>query len=330
MSNFGPKTTAEEVCHAFKSQIKDRTFLITGTSAKGLGAKCATSIAHHSPAHIILVSRSKSKVDPVLDEIRKIDPKVSAQFVSCELSDQDSVRQAAEAILKDATISKIDVVINNAGVMAIMDYTLDKHGNELTLSSNHIGHFLLTNLLMPKILAAGKGARIVNLSSYGHRTGVFRFHDPNYDGGKAYNPWTAYGQSKTANILFSVELARRLKDHGIHSFSVHPGVIMTTGLANHIDFEKELPGLMETAQKENPDVEFKLEEIKDVSQGSSSSLWAALDPSLEAQSGGYIQDCQITDAMEYAVNPENAKKLWLYSEEVVGQKFDLRDRSAHH
>lgn len=325
MSSFGPKTTAEEVCDAFKSQIQGRTFLITGTSAKGLGAKCAVSLAKHSPATIILVSRSKAKVDPVIDEIRTINPQVSVQFVPCELSDQDSVRQAAETILNDGSVPKIDVMINNAGVMAILEYSLDKHGNELTLSSNHLGHFLLTNLIMPKILAAGKGARIVNLTSYGHRISSFRFQDPKFDGGKAYDPWTGYGQSKTANILFSVELARRLKDKGIQSYSVHPGVIMETGLATHIDFAKEVPGLMAITKRNNPDLQMSgvIEEPKNHSQGSSSSLVAALDPDLEAQSGAYIADCKVGEALAYATDLENAKKLWAYSEEVVGQKFDL-------
>lgn len=324
MTNFGPETTAEEVCDAFTTQIKGRTILITGTSAKGLGAKCATTLAHHSPAQLILVSRTKAKVDPVIEEIHTINPDVAVHFVSCELSDQDSVRHAAETILKDVSIPKIEIVINNAGVMAVLDYTLDKHGNELTLSSNHLGHFLLTNLLLPKILAAGKGARIINLTSHGHRIGPFRFHDANFDGGKAYDPWSAYGQSKTANILFTVELARRLKEQGIQSFSVDPGLVMTTGLADHLDFASQFPALLEVQQKNNPGVEFSLEgQGKNLSQGSSSSLVAALDPRLEAYSGSYIHDCQITDALPYAVDLENAKKMWAYSEEVVGQKFDF-------
>lgn len=324
MPSFGPKTTAEEVCDAFTSHIQGRTFLITGTSAKGLGAKCAISLAKHSPAKLILVSRSKSKVDPVIEEIRTINPDVSAQFVSCELSDQDSVREAAETILMNASIPKIDVVINNAGIMAVKDYTLDKHGIEMALSSNHIGHFLLTNLLMPRILAAGKGARIVNLTSYGHRISPFRFNDPGFDGGKDYDPWSSYGQSKTANILFSVELARRLKDKGVQSYSVHPGVILETGLGDHIDFFKEIPQLMAATKKNNPDLgPSTLEEPKNHSQGSSSSLMAALDPDLEARSGAYIADCKVGDALAYSLDPDNAKKLWAYSEEVVGQKFEF-------
>ena len=184
MSQFTAQTTGEEVCEAFPSQIKGQTFLVTGTSANGLGAKFATILAKYSPAQIILVSRSKSKVDPVVDEIKSVNKNIVVKFVPCELSDQDSVRSAAETILSDAEISKIDVVVNNAGVMALLDYQVDKQGNEMQFSANHLGHFLLTNLIMPKILAAGAGARIINLTSLGHRIGPFRFNDPTFSGGK--------------------------------------------------------------------------------------------------------------------------------------------------
>lgn len=184
MSQFTSQTRGEDVCEAFPSRIQGRTFLVTGTSANGLGAKFATMLAKHSPAQIILVSRSKSKVDPVVDEIKSSNSSISVKFVPCELSDQDSVRSAAETILSDSEIEKIDVVVNNAGLMAMLEYQVDNRGNEMQLSANHIGHFLLTNLIMPKILAAGAGARIINLTSHGHRIGPFRFNDPKFSDGK--------------------------------------------------------------------------------------------------------------------------------------------------
>lgn len=184
MSQFTAQTTGEEVCEAFASQVKGKTFLITGTSANGLGAKFATILAKYSPAQIILVSRSKSKVDPVIGEIKSADSSISVKFVPCELSDQESVRSAAEAVISDAEIQKIDVVVNNAGLMALLEYQVDKQGNEMQFSANHLGHFLLTNLVMPKIIAAGAGARIINLTSLGHRIGPFRFNDPKFGGGK--------------------------------------------------------------------------------------------------------------------------------------------------
>ncbi|KAG8161002.1 hypothetical protein KVR01_009266 [Diaporthe batatas] len=324
MSQFNSQTTAEEVCEAFPSEIKGRTFLITGTSANGLGARLATTLAKYSPAQIILVSRSKSKVDPVVEEIKSANSSVSVKFVPCELSDQDSVRSAAETILSDSEIAKIDVVVNNAGLMAVLEYQVDKKGNEMQLSANHIGHFLLTNLIMPKILAAGAGARIINLTSLGHRIGPFRFNDPTFSGGKEYDPWSAYGQSKTANILFATELARRLKPHNIQSFAVHPGLILSTGLGVHMDFMAQLPALQAAAEKNNPGLEWSAEgHAKNDSQGCATGLTAALDPGLEAHSGAYLEDCAVSKALEYATDLENSRKLWAYSEEIVGQKFDF-------
>lgn len=324
MSQFKSQTRGEEVCEAFPSQIKGRTFLITGTSANGLGAKFATILAKYSPAQIILVSRSKSKVDPVVDEIKSVNSDISVKFVPCELSDQESVRSAAEKILSDAEIKKIDVVVNNAGLMAILDYQVDKQGNEMQFSANHVGHFLLTNLIMTKILAAGSGARIINLTSLGHRIGPFRFNDPKFSGGKEYDPWSAYGQSKTANVLFSVELARRLKSRNIQSFAVHPGLILSTSLGSHMDFMAQLPALQAAAEKNNPGLTWSAEgHAKDDSQGCATALTAALDPSLAAETGAYLEDCAVSKALGYATDLENAKKLWAYSEELVGQKFDV-------
>lgn len=327
---FNNRTTAEEVCDAFPSQIKGKTILITGASINGMGAKYAQVLSKYSPAQILLVSRSQAKVDPVIEEVHATNPSVDVKFIQCELSDQDSVRRAATAILEDKTVTKIDIVINNAGVMAIQKYTVDKQGNEMQFSSNHLGHFLLTNLIMSKIFAAGEGSRIVNLTSHGHRISPFHFDDPKFDGGKTYDPWQGYGQSKTANILFSVELARRLEPHGIQAFAVHPGLITSTGLASHMeDFMAEVPALLAAVQKNNPgDVESWSTEVmghqaKDDSQGCSSALVAALRPEWKGQSGRYVQDCQLSEAMGYALDGENAKKLWGYSEEVVGQKFDL-------
>lgn len=138
------------------------------------------------------------------------------------------------------------------------------------------------------------------------------------------DPWSAYGQSKTANILFTVELARRLGPHNIQSFAVHPGLILTTGLGVHMDFMAELPALQAAAEKNNPGRDWGLHDSpKNDSQGCATGLAAALDPGLEAQSGAYVEDCAVSKAFEYATDVENAKKLWAYSEEVVGQKFDI-------
>lgn len=329
MSPFGFSTTAEEIVSTFDSRIQGRTFLITGTSASGLRAYVATSLARGSPAHLILVARTKSKVDPVIAEIAAKHPSVQTTFVEADLSDLDSVRRAASQINDDdngTRIPHIDVVVNNAGVMAIPDYTLDKQGHEMTLSSNHLGHFLLTNLLMPKILASGAGARIVNVTSTGHRMSPFRFSDWNFSGGKTYDGWTAYGQSKTANILFTVELARRLESRGVKSYAPHPGLIFETSLASHLDVGgTDWEELTRVSERNNGRPTFFLDDDapKTPAQGAAPLLAAALDPAFDDRSGSYVADCQVREPMEYARDPEAAVRLWKLSEELVGQEFKL-------
>ncbi|TLD21151.1 hypothetical protein PspLS_09294 [Pyricularia sp. CBS 133598] len=322
MATFGRETTAEEVVSALPSNVKGRTFLITGASADGLGAYMATSLAHASPEALILIARSEAKVAPVIKEIASIDPSIRAIFVPVDLTDQERVRAAAVTILEDRQISKIDITINCAGIMYVEEFTTDAKGNELQFSANHIGHFLLTNLLMPKILAAGEGSRIVNITSHGHELSDVWWSDPTFNKGKDYHGWSGYGQSKTANILFTVELARKLKDRGIVSLAVHPGVIAGTGLFQHVPMEKLDEG--DAISRRNTGLPFTLDTpFKTSSQGSSSGLAAALDPELAAHSGSYIQNCKAGTPREYALDGEKAKKLWTMTEELVGQKFDL-------
>lgn len=325
MTSFGNKTQSEEVVEAFASRIHGRTFLITGTSANGIGAAAAIALARAEPEHIILVGRSKAKVDPVIEEIAAVNPKVKATFVQCELSDFDSVRKAGAEILDNKDIAKIDAILNNAGVMAVTEYTKDKQGYELQLSSNHLGHFLLTSIIIPKVLAAGAGSRIVNVTSRGHSIGPFRFDDYNFSDGNEYEPWTAYGQSKTANILFSVELSRRLAGKGIKAFSVHPGGILETGLATHLDLErlKDIPAIAKRNNGWDSFPPLDPATFKTASGGAATELAAVLDPSFDSKSGAYVKDCQIAEALDYATDAQNAQRLWRLSEELVGQKFDI-------
>lgn len=322
-AEFHGLTTSEEVIDLFASRVKGRSFVITGTGALGIGAYTALALARAAPAHLVLVSRSASTTQPAIEDIKAAAPNVPVTFVQCDLSDQDAVRAAAATILQVTPV--IDVLINNAGIMAIQDYTTDKHGNEIQLSANHIGHFLLTNLLTPALLAAAKTreeARVVNLTSIGHRISPFRFGDYNFSGGAAYNPWIAYGQSKTANILFSAGLTKRLGASGVTSTAVHPGNIWGTGLPVHIDVEKDLKDIEAVALRETGrEWVWEPPRAKTKSQGSSTTLVAALDPDVSARSPAFLSNCQIRDPYDYALDPENVEKLWKLSEELVGQKF---------
>lgn len=208
------------------------TVVITGPTAGGLGAQTAIFLAKGKPAEILLLGRTGAKSTSVIEEIKSISPSTSVKFVQVDLTRFDSIRKAADSI--NSSVHKIDVLINNAGIMGVKDYTVTPEGLESQFGANHIGHFLLTNLIMSKIESAGQGSRIVNLTSNGHQMHEMRFDDYNFENGKIYDRWLAYGQSKTANILFTVGLAMRLSSKGILSFAVHPGAIRTN-LGSDID-----------------------------------------------------------------------------------------------
>ena len=214
------------------------------------------------------------------------------------------------------------LLVNNAGVMACpLERT--EQGWEMQFGTNHMGHFLLTCLLVPQ-LRAGAPGRVVNLSSAGHRFADVDFEDPNYES-RAYDKWESYGQSKTANVLFSVELNRRLSGAGIEAFAVHPGGIMTN-LGRHLQKE-DIEELMSRAPG-GQGIQWKT-----VEQGAATSVWAATAPELTGHGGIYLEDCQVSKPKQsddqdggfaaYAVDPESAKRLWTLSEELLGEKFTL-------
>ncbi|KAH6720400.1 hypothetical protein BKA61DRAFT_640718 [Leptodontidium sp. MPI-SDFR-AT-0119] len=320
MSQFNATTSGADVVAAFPDKVEGKTFVITGPTAGSLGAQTALFLASGKPSTILLLGRTASKVSSVISEIQALSPSTKVQFIPLDLTRFESVRAAASTI--NNTVSKIDVLINNAGIMGVTEYTLTPEGIESQFGANHIGHFLLTNLLLPKLEAAGNGARIVNLSSSGHQLGEVRLDDYNFDNGKAYDPWAAYGQSKTANILFTVSLAEKLASRGILAFAVHPGSIAETNLGTHV--EMGMWGYVIQAFVDRGFPNPMLSPLKSLAAGTSSTLYAALDPSLQAgNSGSYIADAAITETPDYAHTPAIAEKLWVLSEKIVGEKFRL-------
>lgn len=220
--------------------------LITGVSPESIGSSTALAVASQSPSLLILASRTQSKLDQVVKKIKDAYPKVNVKTVLLDLMSQEAVKKAAGDVSQ--MTDKLDVIVNNAGVMTTtLQHTAE--GIEAQFGSNHIGHFLFTNTLLPLLLESAKSSspgstRIVNLTSLGHRLSPVRFSDYNFEGhelpdeekppanlpamfhgkdGQPYNGFIAYGQGKTANILFSISLTSRLKDHGIVSYAVHPG-----------------------------------------------------------------------------------------------------------
>lgn len=319
MASYGFSTEGTQIVSEFSSQVKDHVFLITGPSEGGVGAETAITLAHSSPSIILLLGRSVAKIQPTIDSIHKVNPSIVTKFVPVNLDSLSSVRSAANVILNDASIPYIDVMINNAGGWG--PYSVTEDGIESTFATNHLSHFLLTNLLMPKVLSAGSNARIINLSSWGHFTSNIRYGDVGFNNGRDYSTVEAYGQSKTANVLFSVGLNQVLNSKGIKSFAVHPGSIKTN-LQNNIT-----PEMMQEGVKLLNELGLPFPERKTAQQGCSTTLRAALDPTLETEGSVYLADCQLsTDPLvvkAYALDKDNALKCWKLSEEMVGEKIEF-------
>ena len=291
--------------------LTGRTALVTGASA-GLGVETTRALASVG-AHVVMAVRDVDKGGAAADAIRADVPQASLEVVPLDLADLDSVRRCAAQV--SAAHSSLQLLINNAGVMA-PPLGRTAQGFELQLGTNHLGHFLLTGLLTP-LLLAGAPARVVNLSSRGHLRSDIDWTDPHYRT-RDYDKWAAYGQSKTANVLFTVELERRLGPRGVHALSLHPGVIMTE-LSRHLS-DADLTALASRVPAGGLT-------LKDVSAGAATTVWAATSPDLEGRGGLYLEDCHIADVTPgdgsggyapYAVDPAAAERLWAWSEAEVG------------
>ena len=246
-SEFGNTTTTDEVISGIR--LEGKTVVVTGGSA-GLGVESGRALAG-AGADVVMVGRDAAKLDTAIDGIRAEFPDARVSAETMDLADLASVRAAAERLCERRPL--IHVLLNNAGVMAC-PLARTRDGFELQFGTNHLGHFLFTCLLLPSLLAAAP-ARIVNLSSAGHKLGGIDFDDPNFEH-REYDKWLAYGQSKTANALFSVALNDRLSAQGVTANAVHPGMIVTE-LGRHLepaDIEalQDRAGDMQTAFKSIP------------------------------------------------------------------------------
>ena len=353
--NFTKETEASEVAAAFPQAIKDRTILITGVNKQGLGYATAEAFASQAPRCLIIAGRSKAKVQECVDSLSSQYPAIDIRPLLVDLSSQKSVKAAASEVLGWKDVPSIDLVVNNAGIMRHGEsfdgkMPVSEDGVEEAFATNHLGHFLLTNLIMPKITAAAKDApagsvRVVNLSSSGNYVSPLRASDitwskpasqlpekerPNFAMMKqagmtcsddtTYIPTAAYGQSKTCNVLFSVGLNDRLfKKHSILSLALNPGEIKT-----ELGRNTDRAWLDKMIKKRD---EMGLMNWKTQAQGASTTLVAACDPKLGLPesdgTGQYLSDCQITKAPGWATDKEDAEKLWKISEELTGQEFSF-------
>lgn len=316
MAQFGFESTTDDVLAG--RDLAGKTAVVTGGTS-GIGTETARALAA-AGANVVITARDSAKADEALATLRDAVPGATFDSVVMDLSSLASVRAAATEVLE--RFPRINLLIANAGVMAApFSRTVD--GFENQFGTNHLGHFVFTNMLVPALLA-GAPARVVVLSSAAHQRGDVLWDDINFERDE-YNRGTAYSQAKTANMLYAVELDRRLASHGVRVFGVHPGVIQTN-LGRHLT--KEILSALRAQAKGS---ESAPQQMKTIPQGAATSVWAATSPDLEGKGGLYLQDCgiarpataEVTGVKPHALDPEAAKRLWKISEDMVGQSFDF-------
>jgi NAD(P)-dependent dehydrogenase (short-subunit alcohol dehydrogenase family) len=314
-TRFGAESTTDEVLAGI--DLAGRRVFITGVSA-GLGVETARVLVEHG-AHVVGAARD-------LDKARRATAGISGsgnlELVECDLGSLASVRACADALR--AKGERFDVVITNAGVMAVPEKRDTADGFEMQFGTNHLGHFVLVNRIADLI---EDGGRLVNLSSAGHRYGDVNLDDPNFERTE-YTPFGAYGRSKTANILFAVEFDRRHRARGVRATALHPGGIRTE-LSRHMD-PAELDRLIESINASQPEGAPPFR-FKSIPQGAATTVWAGFVADADEIGGHYCEDCHVAElgqdeniragVQPYAIDPDRAKALWAKSEEMVGERF---------
>lgn len=306
-SGFGHRTTAAEVLEGI--DLTGRLAVVTG-GYSGLGLETTRALSA-AGAHVVVPARRPESAREALAGLPR------TEVDELDLGDLESVRAFAERLW--ATGRGIDILINSAGVMACPETRVGP-GWEAQFATNHLGHFALVNRLWP-LLARDGGARVVSVSSAGHRHSAMRWEDVHFERG--YEKWAAYGQSKTANALFAVELDARGRESGVRAFSLHPGGILTP-LQRHLPTEEMvvLGWIDENGTPLQPS--FKTRE-----QGAATQVWAATSPQLADMGGVYCEDCEIAPLIpggqtsgpgvrQYAADPQEAARLWELSARLTG------------
>ncbi|KAG7282976.1 hypothetical protein CRUP_028493 [Coryphaenoides rupestris] len=296
------------VCRC-SARFDGKTVLITGANT-GIGKETARDLARRG-ARVVMACRDLSRAERAAEEIRRSTGNGNVVVRHLDLASTYSVRQFAKEFL--GSEERLDILINNAGIMMCPKW-LTEDGFETQLAVNHLGHFLLTNLLLPKLISSVP-SRVVTVSSVAHETGKIDFDDL-FFAKRPYSSITSYKQSKLANVLFSRELARRMKGKvkhnvtgtGVTALSLHPGVIRTE-LGRHVESWFPLLRTLLAAPS--------MLLMKTPTQGAQTSIYCAVTPGLEALSGGYFSDCKEKRAAEVARDKDVARKLWDVSAQLV-------------
>jgi NAD(P)-dependent dehydrogenase (short-subunit alcohol dehydrogenase family) len=323
-SGFNSSSTAAEVVKGI--DLVGKIAIVTG-GYSGLGRETVREL-RAAGARVIVPARDVDRSGMALTGI-------DVEIEPMDLLDPKAVDAFAERFLTSG--EPLHILVNSAGIMA-NPLTRDARGYESQFATNHLGHFQLAVRLWPALVRA-KGARVVSVSSWGHHFSSVAFADPNFER-RDYDPWTAYGQSKTANILFAVALDGLGKQHGVRAFSLHPGSVPGTGLQKHVSAE-DLKAAGVIGERGEP-IHDPSKNIKTVEQGAATSIWCATSPQLDGRGGVYCENCDIAVLVEddaplnfedsskqfgvlrYAIDPGAADRLWGLSKQLLGlNKHDV-------
>lgn len=316
-SGFNARSTTHDVIKGI--DLKGKNVIVTGGNA-GIGLETTKTLST-AGANMIVLARDVEKARINLEGIANV------EIENFDLSDPVSIDEFAKKFI--ASAKPLHLLINNAGIMWV-PLRRDSRGFESQLATNHLGHFQLTARLWPALKKAN-GARVINLSSYGHHYAPFNFEDPNFDN-REYETLLGYGQSKTATNLFSLELDHRGTAFNVRSYAVHPGSVGGTDLGREADIElwKKM-GILDDEGKIHSEVAAML---KTIPEGAATTVWAATSPILNDIGGVYCEDVNIAEldtenknegfrVSPYSLDRDSAKKLWKLSETMTGIEFQV-------